>query len=786
MQALGPLQQFAILTIVSLLLLQQSVRSQTPVPGASSYTLSGTINSSKTGETLTAVTIRVLGFSRTAISNEYGFFSITLPAGKYAIEFSAVGFKTYKMQFQSKNDSTQKIGLEPSVNELETVNIVASAGRRNLESPQMGVERLNINEIRNIPVLLGEHDIIKTLQLLPGIKAGGEGNGGLFVRGGGADQNLILLDEAPVYNASHLLGFFSTFNSDALKNVTLYKSGMPAQYGGALSSVLDVKMNDGNNQRFGLSGGVGLISARLNLEGPIQKGKSSFLISARRTYADLFLKLSNDSVINSSRLYFYDVNAKANYWLGAKDRLFISGYLGKDVLASRDISAIDWGNATSTLRWNHIFSSKLFSNTSFIFSNYSYRIKDEDEEGSLTLFSQIRDLNLKEDLQWYLDEANTLSMGMNSIYHVIKPGEVQTIGTSRFAPNALENRYALENAIYISNTWKVSPKLNITYGMRLSAFSILGKGDYYNVDADGRVIETTTYGNGKIVKTYLNPEPRISAAFQLNEKTSVKASYVRNSQNLHLISNSNSASPTDRWVASTNMIKPETSKQLSAGVYRNLGGSAFELALEGYYKTLDHQIDYRNGADVLTNRPIETQLLYGIGGAYGVEFLFKKKTGPFSGWISYTLSKTERKIEGISNDDWYNARQDRTHDVSLVGMYQLDKKWTLSANWLFSTGNAVTYPNGKYRVMDQVYYYFSARNADRMPDYHRLDLGATRILKQTARFSSELTISIYNVYAHENAYQVNFRTNETDPSKTEAVQTTLFKFVPSISYNFRF
>lgn len=681
---------------------------------------------------------------------------------------------------------TLNIALDDDANELETVTISATTAKRNLDNPQMGMERLNIAETKNIPVVLGERDVIKTLQLLPGVKASGDGTGGLFVRGGSADQNMILLDEAPVYNASHLLGFFSTFNSDAIKNVTLYKSGMPAQYGGGLSSVMDVRMNDGNNQKFGVSGGVGLIAARINVEGPIQKEKSSFLISARRTYLDAFLKLASDSIVKNSKLYFYDVNAKANYILGDKDRLFVSAYLGRDVLGADKLAGIDWGNITSTVRWNHIFSSKFFSNTSLIFSNYDYKIKVDQDESSLSLFSQIKDWNFKQDMQWYVNDKNTLSFGLNAIYHTIKPGEVRASGNSGMVSQDLQNRYSLENAIYASNTWKVSDAFSLTYGLRLSAFSILGKGEYYNINEEGAVTGQTSYKKGEIVKTYFNLEPRLAAALQLNESTALKASYVRNAQNLHLISNSNASMPTDRWVASTNIIKPETSDQVSLGYYKNLGQNNYDLTIEAYYKDLKNQVDYRNGADIYTNKPIETQLLFGKGRAYGVEWLIKKKTGKLTGWIAYTLSKSERQVDGINNNEWYNTRQDRTHDISIVTMYQLSKKWSVSANWVFSTGNAVTYPNAKYNLLGESYYYYSNRNAERMPAYHRLDLGATRTLKKTKKFSSELNFSLFNAYGRANAYRIDFREKENDPTKTEAVKTTLFKFVPSVSYDFKF
>ncbi|MGF7080747.1 TonB-dependent receptor [Mucilaginibacter sp. UYCu711] len=756
-------------------------------PSSLKYRVSGTVTSKQTGETIIGATIRVLDMNTGTSSNGYGFFSLNLPAGENRLSISAMGQKTVLMTITLTADHSLNIEMEDESQQLQEIKINAAApNSRDLASPQMGVERLNIQDTKNMPVLLGERDVIKTIQLLPGIKSAGEGSGGFFVRGGASDQNLILLDEAPVYNASHLLGFFSTFNSDAIKNINIFKGDMPAQYGGRLSSVLDIKMNDGNNQKFGVSGGVGLIAARLNLEGPIQKGKSSFLISARRTYADMFLKLSKDSTVNRSKLYFYDLNAKANYILGNRDRLYLSGYFGKDVLSAENVAGINWGNTTATLRWNHVFNNKLFSNTSVIFSDYNYRISIKQDINDLGIYSQIRDWNLKEDLQWYANEKNTISMGFNGIYHTIKPGEISATGNSGIVSQTLENRYALENSAYISNTWKATDRFTLTYGLRASAFTILGKGNYYNLDADGNITGSKYYTAGQAVKTYINPEPRIAAAFQLNDFSSVKTSYARNAQNLHLVSNSNAGSPTDKWVASTNLIRPELADQFSVGYYRDFSEHKYEFSVESYYKILQNQVDYRNGANIYTNQPIETQLLYGKGRAYGAEFLLKKKTGRLTGWISYTLSKSERKIDGISDNQWYNARQDRTHDIAVVAIYKASEKWTLSANFVYYTGDAVTFPGGKYQVDGENYYYYTNRNADRMPAYHRLDLGATRQLKKTAKFSSDLTFSLYNAYGNPNAYRIFFRDSAADPNRTEAVRTTLFTFVPSVTYNFKF
>lgn len=753
----------------------------------SKFTVSGTIKSANNGETIIGATVSV-GSNHVTKTNEYGFYSLTLPEGVYPLVVSSVSFTAYSDSLNLHKDVVVNIDLLGAEQTLEEVVISSTtSNRRSLGSPQMGMEQITPQDIKNVPVLLGEKDAIKVLQLLPGIKSAGEGSSGMYVRGGAADQNLILLDEATVYNASHLLGFFSTFNSDAVKDIAVYKAGMPAQYGGRLSSVLDIKMNDGNNQDFNVSGGVGLISAKLNVEGPIQQGKSSFLVSGRRTYADMFLKLSSDSAINTNQLYFYDFNAKMNYQLGEKDRLYVSGYLGNDHLGVGELFGLDWGNTTGTLRWNHIFNNKLFSNTSLIYSNYKYKININSGADVFDIFSNIRDYNLKQEFQWYLNNKNSLRFGLNSTYHTIRPGEVTSPDSSTVNDKLMQKRYSWDNAVFATNTWKASDKFSLTYGLRLSAFSILGAGDFYDIDAEGKVIDTAHYNSGEFVKTYLNLEPRLAASYQFNNSSSVKASYVRNTQNLHLISNSTASTPTDKWVASTNIIKPEISDQFSLGYYKDLSDSRYELNIETYYKTMQNQIDYRDGADVYNgNNAIESELLFGKGRAYGMEVLLRKRTGKLSGWISYTLSKTERQIDGINNGNWYNARQDRTHDIAIVAMYKLNKKWTLSANWVYYTGDAVTFPAGKYIVDDQTTFYYTERNAYRMPNYHRLDLGATMQLKQRKRWSSELTFSLYNAYGRENAYTIEFQDSKDDPNRTVANQLAIFKFIPSVSYNFKF
>ncbi len=752
-----------------------------------SATLSGSIKDQSTGETLIGATIRLQELPNTgATSNEYGFYSITAPVGTYTILVQYIGYQTFTQKINLQERLKYDILLNDGAT-LQEVTIQAEKKQEAVERPLMGVEKLSMAEIKTLPTLLGERDLVKTIQLLPGVKSAGEGNAGFYVRGGAADQNLILLDEAQVYNASHLLGFFSTFNADAIKDATLYKGGMPAQFGGRLSSVLDIKMNDGNNQRLGVSGGIGLISSKLNIETPIQKGKSSLLVTGRRTYADLFLRASSDTTLNNNTLYFYDLNAKMNYQLGAKDRLFISGYFGRDKLGLGDEFGLNWGNATATLRWNHLFSDKLFSNTSLIFSNYNNNIRIKSGTNDFKISSQIRDYNLKQDFQWFPNSRNTWKYGLQIIHHTITPSSINASESSSFASLAAQKRFGLESAAYIAHEWQVQPRLKLLYGLRVSAFNVLGAGDFYTYDQEGNMLDTMVYQNGKIVKTYVNLEPRLALSYLISDRQSFKFGYNRNSQYLHLLSNSTSGNPTDLWMPTTNNVKPEIADQIALGYFHNFEGKGqVELSIETYYKTMQNQLDYRNGADVQGNSNVEGELLYGPGRAYGLELLLKKRSGRLTGWVGYTLARTERKIEGINQGAYYPAKQDRTHEISIVAMYQLSRRWALSGTWIYYTGNAVTFPSGKYGVNNATAYYYTERNAYRMPNYHRLDLGATFQARKTKRFESEWAFSAFNAYNRLNAYTITFRDSKTEPGTTEAVQTSLFGIVPAVSWNFKF
>jgi hypothetical protein len=762
------------------------ILSQINLQAQIKHTISGTIRDKKNGEEIIGATISISELKGVGTkSNTYGFYSITIPEGTYNVRISSLGFTPSITQITLTKDAKMDVQLETASSALKEIKISSIKKDRNVKDAQMGVEKLNMTEINKIPVLLGERDIIKSITLLPGVKNAGEGSSGFNVRGGNVDQNLILLDEAIVYNAAHLLGFFSTFNSDAIKDVQIYKGGMPAEFGGRISSVLDIKMKEGNDKKYNVSGGLGLIASRLNIEGPIVKERGSFLISGRRTYVDQFLKLSK--TFKDNKLYFYDFNAKANYRINKNNRVFLSGYFGRDKIGVGKIFGIDWGNTTATARWNHVINSKWFSNTSFIYSNYDYKIIISSAQTNFDITSRIKDVNLKHEVSYYPNPKNSIKFGVNAIYHTILPGQIKTYGSSvGINPIKLEDRYSLESALYAMNEWKPNQKLSVIYGMRLSSFAVLGKGDYRTYDSDGKITSNRTYKSGEVVKNYVNPEPRISMAYVLDSNKSVKASYARNIQNLHLISSSVTSSPTDLWTGSSNNIKPEIGDQISLGYFQNLRDNAYELSVETYYKSMQNQIDYKNGAIVQANENLDAELLSGKGRAYGIEFLIRKKVGRLSGWAGYTLSKTERKINGINDGNWYNARQDRTHDIALVGIYDLSKKWNISGSWIYTTGNAVTYPVGKYQLGNTIQNVYSARNAERFPAYHRLDFGATYMRKKTAKRESSWSFSIYNAYGKQNAYTIDFQEDPKDKTKTQALRTALFRWVPAITYNFKF
>ena len=749
------------------------------------YTLSGTITDSESGEDLAGAVLSVQNTSYKALGNSYGFYSITLPEGDYNLVVQSVGYENQLVKLSLHSRQVINFKLKSVRYELDSIVVRGERADHNVTSLAMGSLKINPKQIENIPVLFGERDLIKTLQLMPGIKTTGEGNTGFFVRGGGVDQNLILLDEAPVYNGSHLLGFFSVFNSEAIRDAELLKGAIPAEYGGRASSVLDIRMKEGNMKDYQTTANVGLISSNLSFEGPFKQDVSSFIVSARRTYADLFLQLAPEKDFRETQLYFYDLNLKVNFKLNETNRLFISGYLGRDKFRMQDQFGFDGGSKTATIRLNHTFSEKLFSNSSLILSKYSYQI-DISGDDVVLLGSEIKDFNLKQDFSWYLNARNTLKFGANLVDHTIVPGQVEAALGSIYQTYAVRPRRAIESAFYISNSQQLSEQLNIYYGLRLSLFSNVGPGDFYRFDDKGNVIQTVGYDHFKWVKTQGGPEPRLAINYQIGPLDAVKASYNRIYQFIHLLSNSTSSTPTDVWLPSSDNVKPQMCDHWSLGYFRNSKKNMFETSVEVYYKDFQNQIDYRNGADLVFNSTVETELIFGRGWAYGAEFMIRKNEGRLTGWLGYTWSKTMRQFDLVDNGDPFPARQDRRHDVSVVGMYDLGRKLKLSATWVYNTGNAVTFPSGKYKIDETIVGYYTQRNGYRMPDYHRLDLGLTWIRKQTAQFESSWNFSIYNAYGRENAYFISFRQSKEDPEKTEAVQFSLFKMIPSVSYKFKF
>lgn len=750
------------------------------------YTIKGTVRDSINGEDIYGATIKVLELENVgAKTNTYGFYSLTLSKGTYTLSYRSSGFVSKNYVIELDNNISKNVELTATLDfqNIQEVVVKAEKENDNITSSAMNVTTFNPKDIETIPVIFGEKDIMKTLQLTPGVKGAGEGNSGFYVRGGGTDQNLVLLDEAPVYNAAHLLGFFSVFNSDAIKDVALYKSGIPAEYGGRASSVMDVKMKDGNNKNFSATGGIGLISSRLTLEGPIVKDKGSFILSGRRSYADLFLGLSDDPAIKDSKLYFYDLNAKANYRFSAKDRIFLSGYFGRDKFSFSDNFGLNWGNSTATFRWNHVINDKLFSNTSVIYSNFDYEFNIGSGDEGFGVRSSIVDYNLKQDFSLFINNNNTVKFGFNGIYHVFRPGAL-TGDNESFNEVILEPRYAIELGVYVQNEQKIGSRINLMYGLRYSGFNLVGAGNSYEFDSNGNTANIISHDDLETIQYYHGLEPRISSSFILSEKNSIKIAYNRNYQYLHQLSNSTTSSPTDLWVPSSNNVKPQIADQIAAGYYHNFLNNMIKISAEVYYKNLENQIDYRTGAQTFLNNEIEAELVYGKGEAYGLELLIEKKKGRLTGWIGYTLSRSLRQFDDIDEGKVFSARQDRIHDIAIVLMYKISKRLAASTSWIYYTGDAVTFPAGKYVVDDVFVPYYTERNGYRMPDYHRLDIGLTWYFKERKRYNHSLNFSVYNAYARENAYSITFETDPDDNTKTQAVQTTLFKLVPSITYNF--
>lgn len=744
------------------------------------FTIRGRITDAKTGEDLVGVTIFTNDHSFGTVTNTYGFYSLTLSQGDYVLNYSYVGYRAISQKVELDGNQTINIPLDLEETDLEEVVVTAEKRDQNLTSTDMGVEKLNMKHISKIPVLFGEKDVLKTIQLLPGISTASEGGSGFSVRGGSIDQNLILLDEATIYSASHLMGFFSIFNSDAIKDMTIYKGGIPANYGGRAASVLDISMREGNMKSFTASGGIGLISSRLTLEGPLTKDKASFMLAGRRSYADLIAKGAG-MIDSDTDLYFYDVNAKVNYKINDNNRVFLSAYLGKDDFGVDDLG-MDWGNTTGTIRWNHLFSPKLFSNTTFIYSEYDYGFNLGDD-GSMA--SGINDWNFKEDFTRYVNPRNTLKFGLGSTYHTFNNGEFY-FDDNTISDIVIPEKYALESGVYLTSHQKINARLSADYGLRLGLFQQFGEGYNYTYNDDNEVESEQYYGAGEVMSSYSSLEPRIAFNYRVNQKASIKVSYNRMVQFLHMLSNSTSGQPTDTWMPSTALVKPTKVNQYSLGFFRNFNSNKYEFSIESYYKQMIKVSDYEDGTDVMLNEDIEAYILQGEGRSYGMEFYIKKKYGKLNGWLSYTLARTEKKIDGINNGEWYNSTYDKTHDLSIVGSYEMSKRISLSANWVYYTGNSVTFPTGSYTFDGKVYPYYTSRNKDRMPDYHRLDVSVHLNSKNKKRLQSSWDFSIYNLYNRKNAYTIEFRESSENTGETEAVKIYLFGMIPSVTWNFKF
>ncbi len=793
------------------------------------FSISGSVKDGKNGETVIGATIYLKEINKTASTNQYGFYSITAPKGKYTLSISYLGYKTVSQEIDLQNNITTNVSFSPAETNLDEIEISAKGGNENVKTTQMSAVTLDMTEIKKIPAFMGEVDILKTIQLLPGVKNAGDGNTGFYVRGGGPDQNLILLDEAPIYNASHLMGFFSVFNGDAIKNVTLIKGGMPAQYGGRLSSVLDISMKDGNNQNFQVDGGIGVIASRITIQGPIVKNKSSFLISARRTYIDVLAKPFLDkSDFKGTSYFFYDLNAKFNYIINDKNRIYLSGYFGRDKFQFKSEedhfkTEIPWGNASACLRWNHVFNPKLFSNTSLIFTNYDFSFIATQEDFEATIKSGITDYSAKYDLNYFPNSRHNIKVGVNYIFHTFVPTSISAKqGTTTFDLGKAVKLYAHDAAIYISDDWEITQKIKINAGLRFGNFTQIGPFNRYNKNFQGKITDTTRYKANSVVANYNGLEPRFSIRYSLNPTSSLKAAFTRNFQYIHLATISSVSLPTDVWMPCTEVIHPQISNQYALGFFKNFHDNMFETSIEAYYKTMSNQIEYKEGSqpsDNVYDNP-DNAFTFGKGWAYGAEFFIKKRTGKFTGWIGYTLSWTWRQFAEINYGQKFLAKYDRRHDMSLVLTYDASKQWNFGMVWVYGTGNRGTLPNGFFLYEGSLSSDYGLRNSYKFAPYHRMDLNVTFTPNRTAKlekrrvamtkeyeqqgkdvnsiqlqkkwcknFSNSFTLSVFNVYNRYNPYFIYLtrKGDFTDGSlQVGAKQVSLFPILPSFTWNFKF
>lgn len=760
-------------------------------------TLSGYIKDSLSGETLIGATLAVKSAGKTVSTNGYGFFSITLPKGTYLLNGTFIGYQSKEITIEVNQNQTFNLLLNPNSSVISSVTVTARRRDNNVKTAQMGKMELNVNTAKALPAFLGEVDILKTLQLMPGIRNAGEGNAGFYVRGGGPDQNLILLDDAVVYNTGHLFGFFSVFNADAIKNVSLIKGGMPAQYGGRLSSVVDIAMKEGNVNKKQIDAGIGLIASRFSIQAPLFKKKGSFIISARRTYIDALVKplIKTTSDFYGSGYFFYDLNAKMNYQFSEKDHLYLSGYFGRDKFtfnnAARSFKTlIDWGNSTATLRWNHVFNKKLFMNTTAVYNDYNFGLNGTQNNFKINLSSGIRDLTLKSDVDFYHSPEHKIKFGAQYTFHTFLPNILSGNQDSVvFQPDNGTKKYANEYALYWQDDWEMNTKFKLNLGIRYSLFQQVGKYIYYQRDANGNKTDSVQYASGSLVKGYGGFEPRATLRYAINETTSFKAAVTRNLQYIHLVTNAGSTLPTDLWVPSTLRVKPQISWQYALGYFKNFKNGMLETSLEAYYKTMDNQIEYKEGYTPSLKDP-EEEFVFGKGWSYGTELFVNKVKGRFTGWIGYTLSWTWRQFNDLNNGNKFPSKYDRRHDISVVGNYEINKKWRFSTVFVYGTGSTISVPERFYFINGVLSQQFSSINSYRMNPYHRLDLAATYTPtpKKVRKYTTNWVFSIYNAYSRLNPYFIYFDSEGSAAAgnlKVSAKQVSLFPIIPSITWNIK-
>lgn len=750
--------------------------------------ISGRVLDGKTGESLIGVSVYIKELSVGSVTNLDGQYSIQLFPGTYTLVVSYIGYETIEKTMVLKNNASMDFTLQEKALNLSAVEITDHMVNDNVESNQMSMVSLKVEQIKSIPALMGEVDVIKVIQMLPGVQSSGEGFSGYNVRGGGSEQNLILLDGATVYNASHLMGFFSVFNNDAISDAKLYKGDIPASAGGRLSSLLEVKSREGKSKKINGTAGIGTISSRLSVELPLMENKCYLVVSGRRSYADMFLPLAKDTDVQKNKLYFYDLNANMVYKLNPKNTLYVSGYSGKDYYTyNRDFSMF-WGNRTFSARWNHVINKRWLSNVTFHRSNYRYRMTLSEKIEGFRWDSGINDYGVKADVSFFKNSIHTIKLGAATTYHSFNMGEITPESNESILPLKMPACNALEHGAYVSSERKWTDKLSTDLGLRLSVFQNIGSATIYHFDNNHNSIDSSVYEKGKIFNTYAGLEPRFSVKYELSKTASLKAGYSRSRQYVQLASNSQGGTPLDLWFPSNPNVKPQIADQLAIGYFKNLRANTIEASVELYYKFMDNAIDFKDHAQLLLNEKLDGELRFGQARAYGAEFFVRKQTGKLTGWISYTLSKSERKIYGINDGKYYNSNYDKTHNISLIGCYDLSDRVRVAATWVYATGAPVTFPTGRYEFGGVVVPVYSERNGYRLPDYHRLDLSLTLKArkKEGRRIEGEWNFSIYNAYYRKNTFSISFQQNPDKPEVTEAYKVYLFPIIPAVTYNLKF